>query len=323
MLAHRVIVRSSAPAAIRADEYAGYKARFAHICMPIERTPQYRMMLERGFPRRTKIMMQEFEVKMMQNLFSLYEVKVRVNGKDMRFIIDTGAQISGIRAQAAAGLQLPALKSGVEVGSVGSTREQRPAVRCDSLRLGGICWENQPLIVLDQDQFAVRLLNVDLLRFDGILGWDLLRTLDFELDTIEGKMKVLKNRFILDHPNLIPCSFPTLLLRESDDTVSLFGIDTGAHQGWLGDAYIRRRKLEVMRRTKMVGFGVHGKEEFETQIVKSVTLRLDRARITMCGCMSALVDILPDVTYDGELGNEVFAGRRIRFVNSAAMVLLT
>ena len=65
MLAHRVIVRSSAPAAIRADEYAGYKARFAHICMPIERTPQYRMMLERGFPRRTKIMMQEFEVKMM------------------------------------------------------------------------------------------------------------------------------------------------------------------------------------------------------------------------------------------------------------------
>lgn len=211
----------------------------------------------------------------------------------------------------------------MEVGSVGSTREQRPAVRCDSLQLGGMCWENQPLIVLDQQQFSVRLLNVDLLRFDGILGWDLLRTMDFELDTIAGQMKVQKNRFRLDRPNLIPCSFPTLLLRETDGSVSLFGIDTGARQGWLGEGYIRRRGLQVLNSMRVVGFGVHGREEFETQIAKSVTLHLDRARITMEGCMSALVDILPDITYDGVLGNEVFAGRRIRFVNSAGMVLLT
>ncbi|MFR2885360.1 MAG: hypothetical protein ACLTCB_03540 [Merdibacter sp.] len=87
--------------------------------------------------------------------------------------------------------------------------------------------------LLDQQQFSVRLLNVDLLRFDGILGWDLLRTMDFELDTIAGQMKVQKNRFRLDRPNLIPCSFPTLLLRETDGSVSLFGIDTGARQDGL------------------------------------------------------------------------------------------
>ena len=147
--------------------------------------------------------------------------------------------------------------------------------------------------------------------------------MDFELDTIAGQMKVQKNRFRLDHPNLIPCSFPTLLLRETDGSVSLFGIDTGARQGWLGEGYIRRRGLQVLNSMRVVGFGVHGREEFETQIAKSVTLHLDRARITMEGCMSALVDILPDITYDGVLGNEVFAGRRIRFVNSAGMVLLT
>ena len=183
--------------------------------------------------------------------------------------------------------------------------------------------EDYTRIVLDQQQFSVRLLNVDLLRFDGILGWDLLRTMDFELDTIAGQMKVQKNRFRLDRPNLIPCSFPTLLLRETDGSVSLFGIDTGARQGWLGEGYIRRRGLQVLNSMRVVGFGVHGREEFETQIAKSVTLHLDRARITMEGCMSALVDILPDITYDGVLGNEVFAGRRIRFVNSAGMVLLT
>ncbi len=323
MMRHRVIVSTTAPAAICREEYERALHRFRHVRMPIEQTPQYRMMIDRSFPRRVHVREAEFALSMRRNLFSLYEVDVRVNGRAMRFIIDTGAQISGIRAHAARALALPALKSGMEVGSVGSTREQRPAVRCDSLQLGGMCWENQPLIVLDQQQFSVRLLNVDLLRFDGILGWDLLRTMDFELDTIAGQMKVQKNRFRLDRPNLIPCSFPTLLLRETDGSVSLFGIDTGARQGWLGEGYIRRRGLQVLNSMRVVGFGVHGREEFETQIAKSVTLHLDRARITMEGCMSALVDILPDITYDGVLGNEVFAGRRIRFVNSAGMVLLT
>ena len=296
---HHVIVSTTAPAAIRREEYERALHRFRHVRMPIEQTPQYRMMIDRSFPRRVHVREAEFALSMRRNLFSLYEVDVRVNGQAMRFIIDTGAQISGIRAHAARALALPALKSGMEVGSVGSTREQRPAVRCDSLQLGGMCWENQPLIVLDQQQFSVRLLNVDL------------------------QMKVQKNRFRLDRPNLIPCSFPTLLLRETDGSVSLFGIDTGARQGWLGEGYIRCRGLQVLNSMRVVGFGVHGREEFETQIAKSVTLHLDRARITMEGCMSALVDILPDITYDGVLGNEVFAGRRIRFVNSAGMVLLT
>ena len=287
---HHVIVSTTAPAAIRREEYERALHRFRHVRMPIEQTPQYRMMIDRSFPRRVHVREAEFALSMRRNLFSLYEVDVRVNGQAMRFIIDTGAQISGIRAHAARALALPALKSGMEVGSVGSTREQRPAVRCDSLQLGGMCWENQPLIVLDQQQFSVRLLNVDL------------------------QMKVQKNRFRLDRPNLIPCSFPTLLLRETDGSVSLFGIDTGARQGWLGEGYIRCRGLQVLNSMRVVGFGVHGREEFETQIAKSVTLHLDRARITMEGCMSALVDILPD---------EVFAGRRIRFVNSAGMVLLT
>ena len=208
MMRHRVIVSTTAPAAICREEYERALHRFRHVRMPIEQTPQYRMMIDRSFPRRVHVREAEFALSMRRNLFSLYEVDVRVNGRAMRFIIDTGAQISGIRAHAARALALPALKSGMEVGSVGSTREQRPAVRCDSLQLGGMCWKNQPLIVLDQQQFSVRLLNVDLLRFDGILGWDLLRTMDFELDTIAGQMKVQKNRFRLDRPNLIPCRLP-------------------------------------------------------------------------------------------------------------------
>ena len=109
MMRHRVIVSTTAPAAIRREEYERALHRFRHVRMPIEQTPQYRMMIDRSFPRRVHVREAEFALSMRRNLFSLYEVDVRVNGRAMRFIIDTGAQISGIRAHAARALALPAL----------------------------------------------------------------------------------------------------------------------------------------------------------------------------------------------------------------------
>lgn len=43
MMRHRVIVSTTAPAAIRREEYERALHRFRHVRMPIEQTPQYRM----------------------------------------------------------------------------------------------------------------------------------------------------------------------------------------------------------------------------------------------------------------------------------------
>ena len=261
---HRVIVSTTAPAAIRREEYERALHRFRHVRMPIEQTPQYRMMIDRSFPRRVHVREAEFALSMRRNLFSLYEVDVRVNGQAMRFIIDTGAQISRHPRPCRASARFAGIE---ERDGSGQRRQHAGAASGRALRQPAagrhVLRKTQPLIVLDQQQFSVRLLNVDLLRFDGILGWDLLRTMDFELDTIAGQMKVQKNRFRLDRPDLIPCSFPTLLLRETDGSVSLFGIDTGARQGWLGEGYIRRRGLQVLNSMRVVGFGVHGRERIK------------------------------------------------------------
>ncbi|MFR2885361.1 MAG: retroviral-like aspartic protease family protein [Merdibacter sp.] len=82
----------------------------SYVRMPI-RAGQYRMMIDRHF-HGACMSRSGIALSMRRNLFSLYEVDVRVNGRAMRFIIDTGAQISGIRAHAARTLALPALKAG-------------------------------------------------------------------------------------------------------------------------------------------------------------------------------------------------------------------
>ena len=101
-----------------------------------------------------------------------------------------------------------------------------------------------------------------------------------------------------------------------------FIIDTGAKQSWLGSAYIERRDLPIVSEAKIIGFGVHGREELQTPIVDRLHVYADRADITLHGCISAFVEIFPGHPYDGIFGNEIFAGRRIRFVNSRNMLLL-
>ena len=46
------------------------------------------------------------------------------------------------------------------------------------------------------------------------------------------------------------------------------------------------------------------------------------SHINMYHCESPASNIFPGHPYDGIFGNEIFAGRRIRFVNSRNMLLL-
>ncbi len=323
MRMHRVSVHSCAPHLISHSEYAQASERFAAFQAPLCQSDLYRALCADSHPFAMTQSTQAFSVVMKRNLFGLYELCVRVNEEPLRFIIDTGAQISGIRKQQAQRLGLTAISGALEIGSVGAKKQTLSAVRAQRLSLGGLQWDNVPLVLLDQQRFAMPFAHIDLLRFDGILGWDLLSMIDFEMDTIAGCFRVVHNRYRFDHPNLLPCSFPTLLVRQEDGGMAVFGVDSGAKQSWLGQAYIQRQQLRIVAWTTLLGFGVHGREELETPIVDRLHIFVDRADIVLRGCISAFVDIFPDHPYDGVFGNEIFAGRRIRFVNSRHMLLLT
>lgn len=323
MLIHRVKVHSTSSHQISKEEYEKMCAFLSDFQTPLMKMPSYEMLCDKQSPFSMQRTAKSFELPLYRNLFGLYEVDVLLEGERCRFLIDTGAQISGVRKQKAEKLHLKHLNGVLEIGSVGSTKMKLNAVEADQLQLGAITWQHLPLVLLDQQRFSLPFLQMDLLRFDGILGWDLLSMLDFELDTIAKRFKVIENRFRFDYPNMVPCSFPTVLVREKNGGVALFGVDTGAKQSWLGDAYIQERSLRVISEAKVIGFGVHGKEEMMTPIVDRLELYVDRAQIQLHGCISAFVEVFEGHPFDGVFGNEIFAGRRIRFVNSKQMLLLT
>ena len=179
MLIHRVKVQECASAAITEFEYKHCLNRIREYVGPLSESASYQMLCSSSKPPAMIQKQETFERKMRRNLFGLYEISVWINEKRFNFIIDSGAQISGIRRRCLEQLHLQTIQGKLEIGSVGAKKMMLEAVMASSVDIGGISWQHVPLVILEQQQFSMPFFHHDLLRFDGILGWDLLSQIDF------------------------------------------------------------------------------------------------------------------------------------------------
>lgn len=263
-----------------------------------------------------------FELSMKRNIFGLYSICVYINHQPCTCIIDTGAQVSGLKAHKAKELGIRHTSGHLNIGSIGGTQKELAGLCADEFQIGAISFRQLPMIALGEHDFSLRFANKELLGFDGILGWDVLSQLDFELDDIAHVFKCVKNRFRFDHPNMIMGSFPVFLVRQQDHRIAVFGFDSGSKTSWIGKNAIEQFQYRTSGDVRGVGFGVHGMESLDVTLVSDVTYRLDRATIQLKQTMTGRTDIFPHFQFDGVFGNEIFRNRRIRLVNSCAMVLI-
>lgn len=264
----------------------------------------------------------DFTLTMTRNVFGLFVVEVYINHVRCRFIIDTGAQISGMKAEKSAQIKLRETKGKLSIGSIGGKEKVMKGLCANSFQLGGVEFRELPMIELDRSDFSLRFGNIDLFNFDGILGWDILSQLDFELDDIQGEFKVLQNRLRIEHPNMIVGGFPCLIVRMKNGNTALFGFDSGSKYSWIGEKEALQEQLHISKEGNVLGFGVHGLESMELKCIEEMECYLDKAHIKLKDTMSGRVQLFPHFTFTGVLGNEIFRRRRIRFINSRSMVLL-
>lgn len=264
----------------------------------------------------------EFTLPLSRNIFGLFLVPVIINHKQAKFVVDTGAQVSGIKGELMKAYKMKQAPGSLRIGSIGGKNKEMQGLIADSFQLGSMEIANMAMIALDSSALSMRLGNIDLFGFDGILGWDILHQLDFEMDDIAKTFVVLKNRFRIPHPNMIKGGFPCFLTRRIDGGISLFGFDSGSRVSWIGEQAIQQHQLQIVHEGTAMGFGVHGLERLDMKIVKEWILYLDKARITLHHTMSGRVALFDGFVFDGIFGNEIFRGRRIRLINSAGMVLL-
>lgn len=265
---------------------------------------------------------EEFTLPLSRNIFGLLTIPVYVNHMKYRFIIDTGAQISGVKEQVVKTLGLRKTKGKVTIGSIGGTQKEMPGVVMESFQFGALEYRNRTMIELADSDFSMRFGNIDLLSFDGILGWDILSQMDFELDDIKKEFKVLKNRLKVPNPNMLKGSFPCFIVKLPNGNSALYGFDSGSKMSWIGEDAIQLHNYRSSKEVNSVGFGVHGMEKLQLKVIEHCTLLLDKAKIDLYQTMSGRTKLFPSFNFDGVLGNEICKGRRMRIINSAQMVLI-
>ena len=278
--------------------------------------------LQKSYMVDRRLFQESFSIPMKRNLFGLLAIPVEVNQISCTFLIDTGAQISGLRSTCVKKVEAIPATGRIGIGSIGGKEKALSGCIVKQLRMGALQYHHMPMVILDEKDFAMRFGNIDLMGFDGIIGWDVLSQLDFEMDDIAKQFKVVKNKFRFPCRNMIMGSFPVFLCQKKNQEIALFGFDSGSKVSWLSDQFIEKEQLQIICEGHAMGFGVHGFEKLPMKIVEQLQVTLDRGAITLKDTMSGRCDLFNGFTFDGVFGNEIFKGRRIRLINSKQVVLL-
>lgn len=271
---------------------------------------------------RCTIKKNDFALPIRKNASHLYTMEVKINQRPCHFIIDTGAQISLLKQECANQLKLTKTKGSLMIKSAQGKQKPMQAVIVDTLDMKGRVYHNLPLLIMKDFESFSSVFKHPFFYFDGILGWDILRNLDFEIDDQKKLFKSIKNKFVIEDHNMIAGSFLSVLVKSQNKNTLCFGFDTGAYRSWINEDIIKIEGYKCLQKSKQVTYGVHGLETKHQSVIYEALLYLDKAKITLHHPRTGLVQLFSHFSYAGILGNEVFKNRRIRFINSENRILL-
>lgn len=261
-----------------------------------------------------------FSLKMEKNAFQLFLISVNIHNKTYKFVLDTGAQISGIMSKHKALIQTYQSEHKIAIKSASGSQKEMPTICLDRFFLGSLEIQNQNFVVLEHNDFKLPIIKKEIMEFDGIIGWDILSQFDFEFDTKKKIFSMVQSDDMFTYCNLIHALFPVVIVYDENKKPAIFGIDSGAKVSWLSEEYTRRKELKIVRDVKGMNVGVHGIETMHVQMIKECTLSLFESKIHLENTRSGQTQVFMNLALDGIFGNEIFRNHSIQFLNSKGIV---
>ncbi|HST07727.1 MAG TPA: retropepsin-like aspartic protease [Gemmatimonadaceae bacterium] len=162
-------------------------------------------------------------------------IKVKINGKEYEFWLDTGSGITVLSSEVAADAGVPTISSdSLTVRTFSGTASVRPAL-VRKMTVGQIVLTNTPAIIIDASMMLLKSPTDGLARVnqhvDGILGWDFIRQFDLLMDYDEGTLQLARPETDVQRSgvqNLTWIGQPLVEVRTSDGKTLHLALDTGA-----------------------------------------------------------------------------------------------
>ena len=246
-------------------------------------------------------------------------VPVRIGGKEYHFWLDTGSSMTMLASDVARDLNIvPLVPDTLEIVTSTGRVKAHPSL-LPRLEIGQLVVRNAPTMIVDESLMQMRgeaeaIERSMHVKIDGIIGFDIIRHLDLEVDYGEGTLRVRNPATSRRESsrNMFWVGLPVVRLYSDEGVPVHFGLDTGAQQTFVTETMLDRLQLQIARvESRRVG-GLGGEISLRAPILPDVRLFVRGFPILFKSAVVRAPVYQVLASLDGVLGGDVWNSGIVR-----------
>lgn len=245
-------------------------------------------------------------------------IPVRIAGKAYNFWLDTGSSMTMLASDVAKDLNIvPLGPDTLEIVTSTGRVTANPAL-IPEMQIGQVVVHNATTMIVTQSMMEISeprpIDQSTRMKLDGIIGFDIIRQLDIEVDYREGTIR-LRNPVISRHfpdRNMFWVGLPVVRLTSTDGIPLHFGLDTGAQLTFVTETLLDKLQLQAARtESRRVG-GLGGEISLRAPVLPDLRVLVRGFPILFKGAVVRAPVYQVLASLDGVLGGDVWNSGVVR-----------
>jgi len=245
-------------------------------------------------------------------------VPVKIGDKVYNFWLDTGSSLTMLSSDVARDLNIaPIVADTLEIVTSTGRVKANPAL-IPQLEIGQLVVRNAPAMVVDESMMQMSeprpIAQSSHVKIDGIIGFDIIRHLDIEVDYSENSMRLrdpATSRPDADR-NMFWVGLPVIRLTSTDGIPLHFGLDTGAQLTFVTETLLDKLQLQAARiESRRVG-GLGGEISLRAPVLPDLRVLVRGFPILFRGAVVRAPVYQVLASLDGVLGGDVWNSGIVR-----------
>jgi len=245
-------------------------------------------------------------------------IPVHIGGKEYHFWLDTGSSMTMLASDVARSLGIvPLVADTLEIVTSTGRIVAQPAL-LPELRLGQLVVRNVPTMIVDEAMMRMRepkQMGTDApLKIDGIIGFDIIRLLDLEVDydATTIRLRDPANSSPALERNMYWVGLPVVELTSLGGIPLHFALDTGAQLTFVTETLLDKLQLKTARvENRRVG-GLGGEISMRTPVLSDLRVTLRGLPIVFRSAVVRAPVYQVLAALDGVLGGDIWGTGVVR-----------
>ncbi len=245
-------------------------------------------------------------------------VPVKIRGKVYNFWLDTGSSLTMLASDVANDLNITPLEQDTLEIVTSTGRVKASPALIPELEIGELIVQNAPTMIVEESMMRMTeprpIEQSTHVKIDGIIGFDIIRQMDLEVDYGENSMRLRDPAMSKPDAdrNMFWVGLPVIRLMSTDGVPLHFGLDTGAQLTFVTETLLDKLQLEAARiESRRVG-GLGGEVSLRAPVLPDLKVLVRGFPLLFRGAVVRAPVYQVLASLDGVLGGDIWNSGVVR-----------